>query len=155
MLKLPCDIFIPAAVPDVIDENVARQLNCRYVVEAANGPTTVEGDKARAQLLTDLRWVTRAVHSWHFVTAVSVGSSGCRLGKQVYAEYDLAASSPCPAAGSAGAWNWGPPRCLCKWWWGHCKLLRVGAESADLQVNSPRVYPCYVHGKASVPGVES
>ena len=48
MLKLPCDIFIPAAVPDVIDESVARQLNCRYVVEAANGPTTVEGDKVTA-----------------------------------------------------------------------------------------------------------
>ena len=45
MLKLPCDIFIPAAVPDVIDEKVARELNCRYVVEAANGPTTVEGDQ--------------------------------------------------------------------------------------------------------------
>ncbi|CAL5222347.1 g4698 [Coccomyxa viridis] len=45
MLKLQCDIFIPAAVPDVIDEKVARELNCRYVVEAANGPTTVEGDK--------------------------------------------------------------------------------------------------------------
>ena len=53
MLKLPCDIFIPAAVPDVIDENVARQLNCRYVVEAANGPTTVEGDKVTAQCPTD------------------------------------------------------------------------------------------------------
>ena len=49
MLKLPCDIFIPAAVPDVIDENVARQLKCRYVVEAANGPTTVEGDKVAVQ----------------------------------------------------------------------------------------------------------
>lgn len=45
MLKLQCDIFIPAAVPDVIDEKVARELNCRYVVEAANGPTTVEGDQ--------------------------------------------------------------------------------------------------------------
>lgn len=45
MLKLQCDVFIPAAVPDVIDEKVARELNCRYVVEAANGPTTVEGDK--------------------------------------------------------------------------------------------------------------
>ena len=48
MLKLQCDIFIPAAVPDVIDEKVARELNCRYVVEAANGPTTVEGDKVTA-----------------------------------------------------------------------------------------------------------
>ncbi len=45
MLRLQCDIFIPAAVPDVIDEKAAKELNCRYVVEAANGPTTVEGDK--------------------------------------------------------------------------------------------------------------
>ena len=45
MLRLQCDIFIPAAVPDVIDEKTAKELNCRYVVEAANGPTTVEGDK--------------------------------------------------------------------------------------------------------------
>ena len=45
MLRLPCDIFIPAAVPDVIDEKVARELGCRYVVEAANGPTTVEGKR--------------------------------------------------------------------------------------------------------------
>ena len=50
MLKLQCDIFIPAAVPDVIDEKVARELNCRYVVEAANGPTTVEGDKVTARI---------------------------------------------------------------------------------------------------------
>ena len=65
MLKLPCDIFIPAAVPDVIDENVARQLNCRYVVEAANGPTTVEGDKVTVIVIdkcpTELHRATRAV----------------------------------------------------------------------------------------------
>ena len=52
MLKLQCDVFIPAAVPDVIDEKVARELNCRYVVEAANGPTTVEGDKVTVHLLS-------------------------------------------------------------------------------------------------------
>lgn len=46
LLSLPCDVLIPAAVPDVIDEGVAATLNCRYVVEAANGPTTPEGDKA-------------------------------------------------------------------------------------------------------------
>ncbi len=43
---MPCDVFIPAAVPDVITEEVATRLNCKYVVEAANGPTTPEGDKA-------------------------------------------------------------------------------------------------------------
>ncbi|EIE24400.1 glutamate dehydrogenase [Coccomyxa subellipsoidea C-169] len=46
LLTMPCDVFIPAAVPDVITEEVATKLNCKYVVEAANGPTTPEGDKA-------------------------------------------------------------------------------------------------------------
>ena len=87
MLKLPCDIFIPAAVPDVIDENVARQLNCRYVVEAANGPTTVEGDKVTAQSLTEVHWVTRAIRSRHSVTAAFVGGSGHCLREQVHGEY--------------------------------------------------------------------
>jgi glutamate dehydrogenase (NAD(P)+) len=44
-MTLPCDVFIPAAVPDVITEETAKHLNCRYVVEAANGPTTPEGDR--------------------------------------------------------------------------------------------------------------
>jgi glutamate dehydrogenase (NAD(P)+) len=45
IMTLPCDVFIPAAVPDVITENTAKRLSCRYVVEAANGPTTPEGDR--------------------------------------------------------------------------------------------------------------
>lgn len=44
-MTLSCDVFIPAAVPDVITEETAKKLNCRYVVEAANGPTTPEGDR--------------------------------------------------------------------------------------------------------------
>ena len=75
------------------------------------------------------------------------------LHRQVTAEewHVLAGTSTlfCSAAGPAGAWNRGPPRCLRKWWRGHRQLLRVGAEPADLQVNSPRVYPCYVHVEAS------
>lgn len=46
LLSTPCDVLIPAAIPDVIDADVARTLSCRIVVEAANGPTTEEGDTA-------------------------------------------------------------------------------------------------------------
>lgn len=45
LLSLSCDVLIPAAIPDVITEEVAATLDCKYVVEAANGPTTPEGDK--------------------------------------------------------------------------------------------------------------
>ena len=45
VLKVPCDVLIPAAIPDVIDAEAARALECRIVVEAANGPTTEEGDQ--------------------------------------------------------------------------------------------------------------
>lgn len=35
-IKIPCDIFVPAARPDVIDENNALQLNCKMVLSGAN-----------------------------------------------------------------------------------------------------------------------
>lgn len=44
ILSVPCDVFIPAAISGVITGDNAASLNCRFVVEAANGPTTVEGD---------------------------------------------------------------------------------------------------------------
>ncbi|MFI5036782.1 MAG: Glu/Leu/Phe/Val dehydrogenase [Acidimicrobiales bacterium] len=43
LFTLPCDIFIPAALGGVINEEVAESLNASVVVEAANGPTTGEG----------------------------------------------------------------------------------------------------------------
>jgi glutamate dehydrogenase (NAD(P)+) len=45
LLKTKCDVLIPAAIGGVIDAAVAKQLDCRFVVEAANGPTTPEGDR--------------------------------------------------------------------------------------------------------------
>jgi len=45
LLLKPCDVLIPAALGDVIDEHVAREIQTKLVVEAANGPTTPEGDK--------------------------------------------------------------------------------------------------------------
>jgi len=36
-----CELVVPAALGGVIDEDVARRIKARLVVEAANGPTTV------------------------------------------------------------------------------------------------------------------
>eukprot|EP00878_Enallax_costatus_P000638 GHUV01000741.1.p1 GENE.GHUV01000741.1~~GHUV01000741.1.p1 ORF type:complete len:451 (+),score=119.24 GHUV01000741.1:190-1542(+) len=44
LLYLPCDVLIPAAIGEVIDETNAAKLQCKFVAEAANGPTTPEGD---------------------------------------------------------------------------------------------------------------
>lgn len=40
LLYLPCDVLIPAAIGGVIDEDNAGKLQCKFVAEAANGPTT-------------------------------------------------------------------------------------------------------------------
>lgn len=45
ILKVDCDVLVPAAIGGVIDENTAGDVRAKYVVEAANGPTTPEGDR--------------------------------------------------------------------------------------------------------------
>ena len=45
MLTLPCDVLVPAAIGGIITEHNADALQCKFLVEAANGPTTPEGDK--------------------------------------------------------------------------------------------------------------
>lgn len=42
LLEKECDILIPAAISGVINKNNARKLNCKIIIEAANGPTTKE-----------------------------------------------------------------------------------------------------------------
>jgi glutamate dehydrogenase (NAD(P)+) len=37
----PCDIFIPAALEMAINGNNAHLFECKVIVEAANGPTTI------------------------------------------------------------------------------------------------------------------
>jgi len=45
IFTVDCDVFIPAALGAVIDAQVARTMNCKYIVEAANGPTRPDGDE--------------------------------------------------------------------------------------------------------------
>lgn len=45
LLTCACDVLIPAALENQINAEVAEKVQCSYIVEAANGPTTAAGDK--------------------------------------------------------------------------------------------------------------
>lgn len=49
LLLQPCDVLVPAALGDVITEDVAKEVRTKLIVEAANGPTTPEGDAVLAE----------------------------------------------------------------------------------------------------------
>jgi len=49
LLELPCEVLIPAAIQNQITEQNADRIRCRVVVEAANGPTTLEADAILAE----------------------------------------------------------------------------------------------------------
>ncbi len=44
LLELPCDVLVPAALEDQIDENNAPRIKPRILAEGANGPTIPEAD---------------------------------------------------------------------------------------------------------------
>ena len=45
LLLCDCDVLIPAALENQITADIAKQVKCSYIVEGANGPTTVDADK--------------------------------------------------------------------------------------------------------------
>lgn len=49
LLTCNCDVLIPAALENQINADVAEKVQCPFIVEGANGPTTVEGDRVLAQ----------------------------------------------------------------------------------------------------------
>ncbi|MGE0488071.1 MAG: Glu/Leu/Phe/Val dehydrogenase [Vulcanimicrobiota bacterium] len=49
LFSVECELFVPAAIGGVLDENTGEQLQARVVVEGANAPTTPEGDKVLAR----------------------------------------------------------------------------------------------------------
>jgi glutamate dehydrogenase/leucine dehydrogenase len=44
-IDLECDILVPAARPDVIDETNATRLKCKVILQGANIPITTQGER--------------------------------------------------------------------------------------------------------------
>lgn len=45
VLTCDCDVLVPAALENQITEENAPKLNCSYIIEAANGPTSEGADE--------------------------------------------------------------------------------------------------------------
>lgn len=49
LLALKCDVLIPAALGDVFNKENAKEVQCQFIFEAANGPTLAEADEIFAK----------------------------------------------------------------------------------------------------------
>ena len=49
LLTINCDILIPAAIENQINISNAENINCQFIIEGANGPTTPEADEILRQ----------------------------------------------------------------------------------------------------------
>lgn len=49
LLALDCDVLVPAALGHVLTSDNARDVRAKYVLEAANGPCTVDADRILGQ----------------------------------------------------------------------------------------------------------
>jgi glutamate dehydrogenase (NAD(P)+) len=49
LLTADVDVLVPAALENQINEDIASKLRAKVIVEGANGPTTVEGDRVLEQ----------------------------------------------------------------------------------------------------------
>jgi glutamate dehydrogenase (NAD(P)+) len=54
LLVQRCDILVPAAMEQVITEDVATRLQCRILAEGANGPTTPDADRVLNQRQSEI-----------------------------------------------------------------------------------------------------
>jgi len=45
LLVLECDVLIPAALGNVFDKKLAENVQCKFIIEGANGPTLPEADE--------------------------------------------------------------------------------------------------------------
>ncbi len=72
LLTRPCEILIPAATENVITSRNASALQCRILVEGANGPTTIVADELLAEkdvfvvpdILANAGGVTASYFEW-------------------------------------------------------------------------------------------